>query len=124
AGLALLRDNSSWIGIRRDSRTVRVTWFSNITMDSNWNTSNNDSEIATGSALSVSGRVWLRVAVDTHAISSSQGIFSYGTDGNSFTNLVPGFIMDTSRKFFIGYRYVILNYATSALGGSVTVSSF
>ncbi|KIJ33581.1 hypothetical protein M422DRAFT_70397 [Sphaerobolus stellatus SS14] len=93
-------------------------------MDSNWNTLNNGSEITTSPTLSASGRIWLRVAADTHAISSSQGIFSYGTDGNSFTNLVPGFIMDTSWKFFIGYRYVILNYATSALGGSVTVSLF
>ncbi|KIJ54728.1 glycoside hydrolase family 43 protein [Sphaerobolus stellatus SS14] len=125
AGLTLLRDQSSWIGVRRDSGTVKLTRWSNITMDMNWNTTNIGSEIAAGPTLPVTGRVWLRVAADIRPSSSSpQGVFSYSTDGNTFTTLGSAFVMDTTWEFFMGYRYAIINYATTALGGSVSVSSF
>jgi hypothetical protein len=32
--------------------------------------------------------------------------------------------MNNSWEFFMGYRYGIFNYATSALGGAVTVKAF
>jgi len=125
AGLAMLRDQSSWIGVRRDNGTVRLTRVSNINMDTNWNTSNTGSEIASGPTLPTSGRVWLRVGADIRPSTSSHAaVFGYSTDGNTFVTLGSTFTMDTSWQFFMGYRFAILNYATSALGGSVTVDSF
>jgi hypothetical protein len=32
--------------------------------------------------------------------------------------------LDKTWAFFMGYRFAIFNYASQALGGSITVSSF
>ncbi|KAF8657151.1 hypothetical protein AX16_002265 [Volvariella volvacea WC 439] len=125
AGLALFRDLSSWIGVRRDSGTVRLTRVSNLNMDSSWNTVNTGSEIAAGPTLPATGRVWLRISADIRPSSASpQATFSYSTNGSSFTTLGSAYTMGKAWQFFMGYRFGIFNYATVALGGSVTVSSF
>ena len=122
AGLAMLRNSSAWIGIKRDSGTTRLVFQNNITMDSNWNTTNTGSESA---SMNVSGgRIWLRVNADIHPGSGRQAKFSYSTDGVNFTSFGPAFTMDNSWQFFMGYRYAIFNYATASLGGSVKVNSF
>jgi hypothetical protein len=42
----------------------------------------------------------------------------------TFTRLGPGFTLGNSWQFFMGYRFGIFNYATSSLGGEVTVRRF
>jgi beta-xylosidase/chitodextrinase len=121
AGFALLRDSSAWIGVKRDSGAYRVSMTSGLSMDSNWATTGTGSEVA-GAATS-GGKIWLRIAADIHVGSGKQGKFSYSTDGVNFTQLGT-FTMGNAWQFFMGYRYAIFNYATSALGGSVTVDSF
>ncbi len=122
AGLAMLRNSSAWIGIKRDSGTTRLVFQNNITMDSNWNTTNTGSESA---SMNVSGgKIWLRVNADIHPGTGKLAKFSYSTDGVNFTSFGPSFAMDNSWQFFMGYRYGIFNYATTALGGSVKVNSF
>lgn len=122
SGLAMLRQSSAWIGIKRDSGTTRVVMTSNLTMDSNWNTTNTGTEVA--SAAVSGGRIWLRVNADIRPGSGRQATFSYSTDGVTFTNLGPAFTLNNAWQFFMGYRYAIFNYATQSLGGSVTVSRF
>jgi beta-xylosidase len=122
AGLALLRDSSAWIGIKRDNGSTRVVLTNGLTMDSSWNTTGTGTEAA--SATVSGGRIWLRVNADIRPGTGRQGRFSYSTDGVTYTNLGPGFTMGNAWQFFMGYRYGIFNYATAALGGAVTVERF
>ena len=122
AGLALLRDQSAWIGVKRDNGAARVVMTNGLTMDSNWNTTGTGTEAA--SAAVSGGRIWLRVNADIRPGTGRQGRFFYSTDGVTFAQLGPGFTMTNAWQFFMGYRYGIFNYATQSLGGTVTVSRF
>ena len=122
AGLALLRDSSAWIGVRRDGGTTRVVMTSGLSMDSNWNTTSIGTELASASVSG--GRIWLRINADIRPGAGRQGHFYYSTDGVTFTQLGPGFTMTNDWRFFMGYRFGIFNYATQALGGAVTVERF
>ncbi|MEO3755486.1 glycoside hydrolase 43 family protein [Streptomyces sp. B6B3] len=122
SGLALLRDSSAWIGVKRDSGTRRLVMVDGLTMDSNWNTTGTGTERA--SAALSGTRVWLRAQADIRPGSPRPGRFSYSTDGTNFTGLGPDFTMGNDWRFFMGYRYAIFNHATQALGGAVTVERF
>jgi beta-xylosidase len=122
AGLAMLRQSSAWIGLRRDSGSTRVVMTTGLAMDSSWNTTSTGAEAA--SAPVAGGRTWLRINADIRPGSGRQARFSYSTDGVTFTSLGPAFTLDNSWQFFMGYRYGIFNYATQALGGAVTVNRF
>ncbi|MER6282610.1 glycoside hydrolase family 43 protein [Streptomyces sviceus] len=122
AGLALLRDSSAWIGVRRDGGATRVSMVNGLTMDGNWNTTGTGTEAA--SAPVSGGRLWLRASADIRPGSARPGTFSYSTDGTNFTRLGPSFSMGNDWRFFMGYRFALFNYATQALGGSVRVLRF
>jgi hypothetical protein len=81
AGLALLRDSSAWIGVKRDGGTNRVVMVNGLTMDSNWNTNGFGAEQA--SACISGGRIWLRVNADIRPGTGRQGRFSYSADGTN-----------------------------------------
>lgn len=122
SGLALLRDSSAWIGLKRDNGTTRVVMVNGITMDAEWKTSSTGAEAA---GASVQGsRVWLRATADIRPGSGRQGHFSYSTDGVTFSPLGPALTLKNEWQFFMGYRFGIFNYATVALGGSVRVERF
>ncbi|RKN44847.1 glycoside hydrolase 43 family protein [Streptomyces hoynatensis] len=122
SGLALLRDASAWIGIKRDNGATRVVRIDGITMDTNWNTSNTGYEVA-GASVS-GGRIWLRATADIRPGNGRQVTFSYSTDGTRFTTLSPAFTLKNDWRFFMGYRFGIFNYATLGLGGAVRVERF
>ncbi|WP_212735410.1 RICIN domain-containing protein [Herbidospora galbida] len=122
AGLAMLRDQSAWIGVRRDNGAYRVSMTNGLTMNSSWATTGTGSEQA-GANIS-GGKIWLRVNADIRPGSGRQARFSYSTDGTNFTALGPAFTLNNAWQFFMGYRFGIFNYATSALGGAVTVNRF
>ncbi|MCW6006470.1 family 43 glycosylhydrolase [Micromonospora sp. CPCC 205371] len=122
AGLALLRDSSAWIGVKRDNGATRVTMVNGLTMDSSWNTTGTGTDVA--SAPVSGGRIWLRVSADIRPGTGRQGRFSYSTDGTTFTPLGTAFVMGNDWRFFMGYRYAMFNYATQDLGGAVTVRRF
>jgi len=123
AGLALLRQASAWIGIKRAGGASRVVMVNGLTMDGSWNTTSTGTEAA--SAALTGNTIWLRVAADIRPGSSNrQGRFSYSTDGTTFTSLGTALTLNNSWEFFMGYRYAIFNYATAALGGAITVRSF
>jgi beta-xylosidase len=122
AGLAMLRDSSAWIGIKKDNGATRVVLQNGLAMNSSWATTNTGSEAA--SANISGGTIWLRVNADIRPGSGRQARFSYSTDGANFTSFGPAFTLNNAWQFFMGYRFGIFNYATSALGGSVTVRRF
>jgi beta-xylosidase len=122
SGLAMLRDSSAWIGVKRDGGATRVTLVNGLTMDGSWNTTGTGTEAA--SAPVSGGRIWLRVSADIRPGSGRQARFSYSTDGVTFTALGPAFTLNNAWQFFMGHRYAIFNYATRALGGAVTVRTF
>jgi beta-xylosidase len=122
AGLAMLRDSSAWIGVRRDGGSTRVVMQNGLAMNSSWATTSTGTEAA--SAAVSGGRIWLRISADVRPGSGRQARFSYSTDGSTFTALGPAFTLNNAWQFFMGYRYGIFNYATAALGGSVTVKRF
>lgn len=122
AGLALLRDSSAWVGIKKAGGAARLVMVNGLTMDSNWNTTGTGTEAA---STAISGtKIWLRVAADIRPGANRQGRFSYSTDGTTFTSVGSAFTMNNAWQFFMGYRFAIFNYATTALGGAVTVKSF
>lgn len=122
AGLALLRDSSAWIGVKRDGGVTRVVMVNGLTMDTSWNTTGTGTEVA--SARVSGGRVWLRANADIRPGSARPGTFSYSTDGTTFTRLGPAFSMGNDWRFFMGYRFALFNHATQALGGAVRVARF
>jgi beta-xylosidase len=122
SGLAMLRDSSAWIGVKRDGGATRVTLVNGLTMDGSWNTTGTGTEAA--SAAVSGGRIWLRASADIRPGSGRQARFSYSTDGVTFIALGPAFTLNNAWQFFMGYRYAIFNYATRTLGGAVTVRKF
>ncbi|WBB61834.1 glycoside hydrolase 43 family protein [Streptomyces sp. WMMC500] len=122
AGLAVLRDSSAWIGLKRDGGTTRVVMVDGLTMDGNWNTTGTGTERA--SAAFPGNRIWLRARADIRPGSGRQAEFSYSTDGSGFSRLGPAFTLNNAWQFFMGYRYAVFNHATRALGGSVRVARF
>lgn len=101
-------------------KATRVVLTDSLTMDSNWNTTGTGREVA-GAAVA-GGRIWLRASADIRPGAGRQGRFSYSTDGVTFSPLGGAPTLDNSWQFFMGYRFGIFNYATQALGGSVTVN--
>ncbi|WP_308200988.1 family 43 glycosylhydrolase [Actinoplanes sp. M2I2] len=123
AGLAMLRDQSAWIGLRKDNGVTRVSMTNGLTMSTGgWATTGTGAEQA-GAAVS-GGTIWLRVQANIQPGSGRTATFSYSTNGSTFTTLGPAFTLNNDWQFFMGYRFGIFNYATSALGGSVTVNRF
>jgi beta-xylosidase len=122
AGLSMLRDVSASIGVKQTGSTRELFMINGMTMNSNWGTASTGNEVATA-ALS-GNQVWLRATADIAPGGSNSATFSYSTDGSTFTNLGDTLTMNTDWQFFMGYRFGIFNFATTALGGSVTVKSF
>ncbi|MFD7658797.1 RICIN domain-containing protein [Actinosynnema sp. NPDC059797] len=121
-GLAMLRQSSAWIGVKRDNGVNRLSMTTGLAMDGSWRTTSTGTEAA--SAALGGSRVWLRVNADIQPGSNRVARFSYSTDGVNFTSLGPAFTLNNTWQFFMGYRFGIFNFATQALGGSVTVRQF
>jgi beta-xylosidase len=123
-GLALFRDSSQWIGVVRDNGVVKVAVVGGITMvDKEWTTSATGSYQAS-TTIPTTGKIWLRATADVRPGKGGKGKFSYSLDGNNFISFGNELTFITNWTFFLGYRFAIFNYATIALGGSVTVNSF
>jgi beta-xylosidase len=122
SGFALLRDQSAYIAVRNDGGSFKVSMVNGLKMNSDWTTASTGSEA--GSASISGGKIWLRITVDISPGTNRQGKFSYSTDGNTFTSLGSALTLNNNWQFFMGYRFAMFNFATTALGGSVTVKSF
>ena len=122
AGLAMFRDSSAWVGVARDGEKYSIVMRSKLTMGRGWTTTSTGQDIAT---VPFSGKkLWLRTAADIRPGADRTATFAYSTDGKTFTPIGEPFTLNNRWQFFMGYRYGIFNYATSALGGEVKVASF
>jgi beta-xylosidase len=123
AGLALFRDRSAWVGVKRSAGAHSVVMVDGLALENGgWTTTDMGSEAA---STPVSGdKIWLRISVDIRPGPNRQAHFFYSTDGTTFTELGPAFTMTNAWQFFMGYRFAIFNYATQSLGGSASVHSF
>ncbi|GAA2694928.1 MULTISPECIES: glycoside hydrolase 43 family protein [Actinosynnema] len=121
-GLAVLRDSSAWIGVKRDNGRNRVVSVTGLTMDGSWRTTGTGYEVA-GADLNGT-RIWLRANADIRPGSGRQVRFSYSTNGVDFTAFGPAFTLKNDWRFFMGYRFAVFNHATTALGGAVTARRF
>jgi beta-xylosidase len=121
AGLALFRDRSAWVGIKRAGGSARVAMVNNINMDTSWNTTSTGNEVAC--ACVSGGRVWLHLSVDIRPGVNRQTLLLQHRRKPVHVAWQP-FTMTNDWQFFMGYRFAIFNFATQALGGSVTVDSF
>ncbi|KAJ7812291.1 family 43 glycosyl hydrolase [Mycena olivaceomarginata] len=121
-GLVLLRDQSAWVGVCATITRICWLWSMAINMNADWTTATTGT-IAFSTPITVK-KVWLRLSADIAPGDPHIATFSYSTDGTTFTTVGPTFTMENNWMFFMGYRYGIFNYATTALGGSVHVTSF
>jgi len=122
-GLALLRNASAYVALRKSAGTLSVVMFNGLTMNtSTWATTSTGTQAATSAFSGTT--IWLRATMDARVGSGKQGKFSYSTDGTTFNSIGPAYVLTNSWEFYPGYRYGIFNFATSALGGSVVAKSF
>ncbi|KAL2819607.1 glycosyl hydrolase/xylanase [Aspergillus cavernicola] len=121
SGLALFRDKTAWIGLRKLNGSVRVSMTSGVDMANDWTTVSTGSE---GQGVQLTGtEVYLQVTVDITP-GAGTGSFAYSLDGSSFDPLGPEYALNNVWEFFLGYRFGIFNYATLGLGGQVSVLGF
>lgn len=124
AGLSVLRDQSAYIAVEKVGSQFNIVMYNGLTMNTNWSTKSKGSVAARVDNISVR-QVSLRLVANIRPGGAGSGQFSYSLDGgNSFTNLGPTASLQNSWEFFMGYRYGIFNFATSATGGSVKLISF
>jgi beta-xylosidase len=123
SGLGITRNTSAFVGIKKTGDSTRLVMVNNITLNSDWTTNSKGTEVASQDISG--GTVWLQVSADIRPGSSSrQATFAYSTDGTNFQSIGDPHTLDNDWPFFVAYRFMILNYATTALGGSIKVSSF
>ncbi|KAJ6631435.1 hypothetical protein B0H10DRAFT_1772765, partial [Mycena sp. CBHHK59/15] len=101
---------SAWIVIKHDGGAFRVVVVNGLTMTSTWTTARRALKLRApafpverfGSADVTSGAI-------------GRVIFSYSTNGSTFTTLGPVYSLNTAWQFFMTHRFAMFNYATTAL---------
>ena len=74
-------------------------------------------------------RIWLRITADFRPTGNGGGhdlaTFYYSTDGNEWIQIGSSYKMIFDyRRFFMGTKFAIFNYATKKLGGHVDIDAF
>lgn len=123
AGLAVFRDLSAWIGIRKTASATYLVMSRGQALGPDWTTISAGADVA---SVPVSGNtLWLQVNADVRT-SDDGGTanFLWSKDGKNFRPIGDTFKMKREWNYFLGYRFAIFNYATQTLGGSITVKQF
>ncbi|KAL2159992.1 hypothetical protein VTH06DRAFT_1647 [Thermothelomyces fergusii] len=132
AGLAVFRDRSSYVGIHSssssggDDKTYELVARFNMTLDEWGSSATLDlGEVVERVPLPAGvTRLWLRANMDARPNGSRAARFEYSVDGGeTFARIGGTYQLYDNWPFFLGYRFAVFNYATKALGGSVTVLS-
>jgi hypothetical protein len=72
-----------------------------------------------------SSDIWLRIDGDFRAGKGDVATFYYSTDGSTWTKTLDNYKMIFDyRRFFMGSKFAIFNYATKKPGGIVDVDIF
>ena len=125
-GLAAFRDRSAYIGVHSSSNGTRqiVAAFNQTTDEYGGPTIDLGSVVATAPVPDGVEDLWFRVDMDVRPNGKRTAIFFYSVDGDSWTQLGGAYELYTSFAWFLGYRFGIFNFATTALGGSIKILSF
>lgn len=124
-GLALLRDQSAWIGVVRSGDIFQLAIMTNINMDLTWTTVDEGKLTTILDLPRDSFVIQLRASVDISPGSGRTADFSYSLDdGVTFIGSEIDLVLNNNWEFFLGYRYAIFHYATLDLGGQAVISSF
>ena len=75
SGLAILRDRSAYIGVKREGTKNKIIFVDQINMDLNWKTIGMGKEMAVTDL--AGSRVWLRCQADIHPGAGKLAHFSY-----------------------------------------------
>lgn len=121
AGLALFRDHLAYLAY--EDGILSLWRNASLDIEDGWNTQS-VGEIEESISLLNHKSIWMRLQADIDPGSDGLGTFFYSTDGATFVPIGSPYAMNRTYNFFIGYRYGIFNFATEALGGSVTVRRF
>lgn len=103
AGLALLNHPYAWIGVQRTATGLTLAQFDRLS-----------DATATAALPAGASRVWLRAACD---FIKEEAVFSFSTDGQTFTPLGRPFTMVFQLKTFQGVRAALFAYNTSGKPG-------
>ena len=123
AGLAVFKQWSAWVGVKRDGDAWKIAMEDGLRIAGrDWITTGKGSEVA--SEPIYGKRIWLRASADVHPGPGRKAMFSWSLDGKTFKPIGHPFTLNNEWMFFMGNRYAIFNYATKELGGAVTVASF
>jgi beta-xylosidase len=137
AGVAILRDESAYIGARKESDgNVTLINVNGIKMENSngWQTVS-EGEVADSTIEGLEGvasgeqDLWLRITADVTPnfngpAGQNTAQLAYSTDGVSFQQLGPDFDIHTRWQFFMSHRFGVFNFATESLGGAVIVKGF
>ena len=139
AGIALLRDESAYLGARKaadGSLTLQTVYdITMVEQNGSWQTTNEGSVAASSTSgleavASGDADLWLRLTADvtpTFGIDNAgrnPAVFEWSTDGESWSQLGETYNMHNRWEFFMAFRFAIFNFATEALGGEVVVREF
>lgn len=138
AGVAILRDASTYIGIHKgNDGAISLELVNNILLaegDNGWQTSSEGTQVASvteglGGVADGTTDLWLRVTVDVtptfgSSASPNVAVFEHSTDGETFEQLGEQQPLHNRWQFFMAFRFAVFNFATSALGGSIVVKEF
>ncbi|KAF8459189.1 glycosyl hydrolase [Kalaharituber pfeilii] len=122
-GLAAFRHRTAYIGVRRSGNSYSLVVVHGVDQsETDWSTISTGTTVATQTISK--GKIWLRGSMDARPNGTKLVSFAYSMDGTTFTSFGSAYTMNTNWQYFIGYRWGIFNHATTALGGSIKVSSF
>ena len=140
AGAAILRDDSAYIGARKETNgSVTLIHVHGITMeegDDGWQTVSEGSVVASateglGDVASGEKDLWLRIVANvtpTFGLPAEDGRntaqLQYSVDGETFQQLGPDFQIHNRWQFFMSPRFAVFNFATEQLNGSLHVKGF
>eukprot|EP00727_Mastigamoeba_balamuthi_P007027 m51a1_g2945 putative xylosidase glycosyl hydrolase (1135) ;mRNA; f:612040-619154 len=123
AGLSVFRHKSASVGVKKVGGKYFVCMVNGIDMvDKTWATQSTGTEVQCTSITAT--KIWLRATADINPGSGRKASFSYSTDGNNYIAIGNSLTLNNDWPFFMGYRWAIYNFATTSLGGSVTVKKF
>lgn len=125
AGLAAFNGDSGLLSVEKDGTDKYLTMSTSIV------NLENDSKAVLGveakeiARIEISkDRVYLRVDVDFN-LDKDWATFYYSFDNKQWTSFGEPFKMKFDyRRFFMGTRFAIFNYATKSIGGYVDINSF
>ncbi|OBR15042.1 glycosyl hydrolase family 43 [Colletotrichum higginsianum IMI 349063] len=138
AGVSIFRDESAYIGLRKEGGSLKLVAVHDVLApeSAGWQTTSNGTVVATASGCSIdlsgaadgTSDIYLRIVADLHPTfgveAHNPAQLLYSTDGENFTQLGPDYWCHNRWQYFLAFRFAVFNYATKSLGGSVLVKEF